>query len=183
MYCSWVKYNRRLIWRHHVTCTHTYIQTKLNCSSRGSVEHICKLSSFVFHMSYLFLLRSFLWGCLHSMILTIEIFNYKYPNGIAIFIFDCSSAHEAFSTDALLAHKINCGPGGQQPLMQDTVIPQLVNHSPWFFRLTNREKIKMVRASQVSWREWNRSCVSMVFSQSWNRSMKVNLLELGHATS
>jgi len=54
---------------------------------------------------------------------TIEIFNYKYPDGIAVFIFDCSSAHKAFSADALLAHKMNRGPGGKQPLMWDMVIP------------------------------------------------------------
>ncbi|KAI0245283.1 hypothetical protein BJV78DRAFT_1158807 [Lactifluus subvellereus] len=53
----------------------------------------------------------------------IKIFNVKYPNGIAVFIFDCSSAHEAYAEDALLAHKMNRGLGGQQPLMHDTVNP------------------------------------------------------------
>ena len=53
----------------------------------------------------------------------IEIFEYKYPDGVAVFIFDCSSAHEAFSSDALLAHKMNRGPGGKQPMMRDTIIP------------------------------------------------------------
>jgi len=38
---------------------------------------------------------------------TIKIFNVKYPNGVAIFIFDCSSAHEAYAEDALIAHKMN----------------------------------------------------------------------------
>jgi hypothetical protein len=42
---------------------------------------------------------------------------------VAVFIFDCSSAHEAFASDALLAHKMNRGPGGQQPQMHNTVIP------------------------------------------------------------
>lgn len=51
----------------------------------------------------------------------IRIFEYIYPNGIAVFIFDCSSAHEAFASDALLAHKMNRGPGGAQPKMYDTI--------------------------------------------------------------
>jgi hypothetical protein len=46
-----------------------------------------------------------------------------YPDGIGIFIFNCSSAHEAYADDALMAHKMNCGPDGQQPKMHDTVIP------------------------------------------------------------
>ncbi|KAJ7289606.1 hypothetical protein C8J57DRAFT_1213936 [Mycena rebaudengoi] len=53
----------------------------------------------------------------------IKIFDVKYPDGVAVFIFDCSSAHEAFSSDALLAHKMNRGPGGKQPKMRDTTIP------------------------------------------------------------
>ena len=46
-----------------------------------------------------------------------------YPEGIAVFIFDCSSAHEAFADDALIAHKMNKSPGGKQPKMHDTIIP------------------------------------------------------------
>ncbi|KAJ7179789.1 hypothetical protein C8R46DRAFT_1029220 [Mycena filopes] len=44
-------------------------------------------------------------------------------NGVAVFIFDCSSAHEAYSSDALLAHKMNRSPGGKQPKMRDTIVP------------------------------------------------------------
>ena len=46
-----------------------------------------------------------------------------YPEGIAVFIFDCSSAHEAFANDALMAHKMNKSPSGMQPKMHDTIIP------------------------------------------------------------
>lgn len=53
----------------------------------------------------------------------IKIFDVKYPDGVAVFIFDCSSAHEAFAEDALLAHKMNKGSGGKQPKMHDTIIP------------------------------------------------------------
>ena len=37
----------------------------------------------------------------------IKIFNVKYPNGIAVFIVDCSSAHEAYANNALITHKMN----------------------------------------------------------------------------
>jgi len=46
-----------------------------------------------------------------------------YPDGVGVFIFNCSSAHEAYADDALMAHKMNRGPGGQQPKMHNTVIP------------------------------------------------------------
>lgn len=46
-----------------------------------------------------------------------------YPEGITVFIFDCSLAHEAFANDALMAHKMNKSPGGMQPKMHDTIIP------------------------------------------------------------
>ena len=42
---------------------------------------------------------------------------------MAVFIFDCSSAHEAYAEDALIAHKMNQGPGGQQPTMHDKINP------------------------------------------------------------
>jgi hypothetical protein len=53
----------------------------------------------------------------------IDIFEAKYPDGRAVFIFDCSSAHEAFAVDALVAHKMNRSPGGKQPKMHATINP------------------------------------------------------------
>ena len=53
----------------------------------------------------------------------IKIFEYKYPDGVGVFVFDCSSAHESFAEDALLAHKMNRGPGGAQKKMHNTIIP------------------------------------------------------------
>jgi len=47
----------------------------------------------------------------------------QYADGVGVFIFDCSLAHEAFASDALLAHKMNWGPGGAQPMMHDTINP------------------------------------------------------------
>lgn len=42
---------------------------------------------------------------------------------MAVFVFDCSSAHESYAEDALLAHKMNRGSGGAQKKMHDTIIP------------------------------------------------------------
>lgn len=53
----------------------------------------------------------------------IRISKYKHPDGIAVFVFDCSSAHEAFAVDALIAHKMNRNPAGAQPKMHDTTNP------------------------------------------------------------
>lgn len=47
----------------------------------------------------------------------------KFPGDVAVFVFDCSSAHESFSEDSLRANKMNRGPAGAQPKMHDTVIP------------------------------------------------------------
>lgn len=51
----------------------------------------------------------------------ISIFEFLHGDNIAVFIFDCSSAHEAFASDALLAHKMNRSPGGAQREMHDTI--------------------------------------------------------------
>lgn len=53
----------------------------------------------------------------------IQIFEFKHPEGCAVFIFDCSAAHESYAEDALIAHKMNKSPGGQQPKMHNTIIP------------------------------------------------------------
>ena len=54
----------------------------------------------------------------------VEIAESKYPKhqGYRLFwVFDQSSCHTAFADDALNANKMNARPGGQQPLMRDTV--------------------------------------------------------------
>lgn len=48
----------------------------------------------------------------------IPIFEYMYPNAIAEFVFDQSSAHSAFAKDA-----VNVRPGRKQCLMHNTYIP------------------------------------------------------------
>jgi hypothetical protein len=61
---------------------------------------------------------------------------------VAVFIFDCSSAHEAFASDALMAHKMNRGPGGKVPKMRDTIIPTTGQPQSMVFPLDSQEKDK-----------------------------------------
>ena len=46
-----------------------------------------------------------------------------YPNAVAEFLFDQSSAHGAFAKDALNAKDMNVQPGGKQRIMHNTLIP------------------------------------------------------------
>jgi hypothetical protein len=42
---------------------------------------------------------------------------------VAIFLFDCSSAHEGLAPDALNINSMNISPGGKQKPLRDTIIP------------------------------------------------------------
>ena len=53
----------------------------------------------------------------------IQIFDQLYPNAVAEFMFDQSSAHGAFAKNALHVKGINVQPGGKQHRMHDTFIP------------------------------------------------------------
>ena len=44
----------------------------------------------------------------------------KYPWCGFAYVFDWSSGHHAFAADALVANRMNAGPGGKQPVMHDT---------------------------------------------------------------
>jgi hypothetical protein len=44
----------------------------------------------------------------------VDIFDAKYPDCTAVFVFDCSSNHEGFSKDALNVKNMNVNPGGVQ---------------------------------------------------------------------
>jgi hypothetical protein len=44
---------------------------------------------------------------------TIPLFERMFPNAVAEFIFDQSSAHSAFAKDALNAKEMNVNPGGK----------------------------------------------------------------------
>ena len=62
----------------------------------------------------------------------IPLFEYIYPNAVAEFIFDQSSAHGAFAPDALNAKEMNVNPGGKQHRMHSTIIPNDVpNPAVW----------------------------------------------------
>jgi hypothetical protein len=52
--------------------------------------------------------------------IALKIFNEAYPGKIALFVFDNSSAHGGYATDALRAEKMNLGTAGKVPSMHDT---------------------------------------------------------------
>jgi hypothetical protein len=53
----------------------------------------------------------------------IPIFQHLHPNSQAVFIFDCSSAHGAFSKTALRVQNMNLKPGGKQSHLRNSIIP------------------------------------------------------------
>ena len=57
----------------------------------------------------------------------IDIFEYIHPGAVGVFVFDCSSAHEALSEDALNVNNMNIKPGSKKARLHDTVIP---NNNP-----------------------------------------------------
>ena len=54
----------------------------------------------------------------HTVDIAIPIFEKRYPDCQAVFIFDNASNHAAFAQDALVAKNMNLGPGGKQPKMR-----------------------------------------------------------------
>ena len=57
---------------------------------------------------------------------SVKIAKVKYPHKHSyclVWVFDHSSCHRAFSSDALNAYHMNAKPGGKQPCMQDTINP------------------------------------------------------------
>jgi hypothetical protein len=50
----------------------------------------------------------------------VSIFESKYPNAQAVFIFDQSPCHRKLPEDALNVHNMNVNPGGKQPKMRST---------------------------------------------------------------
>lgn len=54
----------------------------------------------------------------------LDIFEYLHPGAVGVFVFDCSSAHEAFAENALNVNNMNVNPGGRgQRKLRDTIIP------------------------------------------------------------
>jgi len=56
------------------------------------------------------------------------IFEFLKPRAVGIWIFNCSSVHEAFSGDALNLKNININPSGKQCLLRPTIV--LLNNLP-----------------------------------------------------
>lgn len=53
----------------------------------------------------------------------VDIFEHLHPEKVAIWLFDCSSAHEGLAADALNVNNMNINPGGKQKHLRTTVIP------------------------------------------------------------
>jgi hypothetical protein len=74
------------------------------------------------------------WWDIHQLmdqvVIAVKIFERQFPNCVGVWIFDCSSAHEALAPDALNINNMNVKPGGKQPAMRDTIIP--MNNPPPF---------------------------------------------------
>ncbi len=49
----------------------------------------------------------------------IDVFNRKYPNHTAIFMFDNAPCHKTVSGDAISVDHMNVNPGGKQPKLRD----------------------------------------------------------------
>ena len=58
----------------------------------------------------------------------VDIFEYLHPEKVAIWVFDCSSAHKGLVIDALKVNNMNVNPGGKQRHLRTTVIP--MNNPP-----------------------------------------------------
>lgn len=54
----------------------------------------------------------------HAIKIAIPIFNYVFPNCIAVFAFDNASNHKVYADDALLVSKMNWNPSRQQSILQ-----------------------------------------------------------------
>ncbi|CAG8793516.1 20039_t:CDS:1, partial [Cetraspora pellucida] len=50
----------------------------------------------------------------------IPIFKMKFPNAITVFAFDNSTSYARYAKNALLAERMNLGPGKKQLVMQPT---------------------------------------------------------------
>ncbi|KAF7323696.1 hypothetical protein MKEN_00590500 [Mycena kentingensis (nom. inval.)] len=67
------------------------------------------------------------WDCdqlLVQMKDAIDIFDTRFPEKQALFVFDNSSAHGSLGPDSLKAFEMNKGDGGKQRKQRDTVIPE-----------------------------------------------------------
>ena len=53
----------------------------------------------------------------------IPIFEKAFPGDVALFAFDNSAGHACKGDDALVANRMNLGPGGKQPCMRNTTLP------------------------------------------------------------
>lgn len=93
----------------------------------------------------------------------LPIFNRAFPGCTALFAFDNAANHCSFAPDALIATKMNLGPGGKQPIMRDGWDEKLGVPQRMIFpadypdaRLRGQPKgIKQVLLERGLWRDQN----------------------------
>jgi len=78
---------------------------------------------------------------------------------VAVFAFDNSSNHAAFSKDALVASRMNLNPGGKQPIMRDTYFAQNNRLQSMVFSIIHydeklRSKPKGIKQVLIEHRKW-----------------------------
>ena len=54
---------------------------------------------------------------------TVDIFEYLHPKKVAIWVFDCLSAHEGLAINALNVNNMNVNSGSKQRHLHTTIIP------------------------------------------------------------
>lgn len=78
----------------------------------------------------------------------IPIFEATYSKAVAVFMFDNSISHDAFSSDALIASCMNMRPSSKQPKMRNTIFNsniQFMNFSDNYPEESLREKSKRMK--------------------------------------
>ena len=83
----------------------------------------------------------------------IPIFEALFPNCIAVFAFDNSSNHSAFAADALVAKRMNIGPGGNAPKMRDTFWGSNNERQSMNFPDGRPKGIKQILSERGLWRK------------------------------
>jgi len=88
----------------------------------------------------------------------IPILKYAFPGCEGLFAFDNASNHSAFAPDALVASKMNLGPGGKQPLMREgwdynRNLPQSMVFGENDYRCGKAKGIQQVLKERGLWRE------------------------------
>ncbi|RPA99439.1 hypothetical protein L873DRAFT_1835395 [Choiromyces venosus 120613-1] len=87
----------------------------------------------------------------HTMKIALPIFRWAFPDCQALFAFDNASNHSCFSSDALVASRMNRNPGGKQPHMREGFIHS--KQHPQAMRYGKAKGIEQVLRERGLWRK------------------------------